>query len=82
MAGQLDVRLYVMLRDSNDRLEVKLKNYKMIGLGNEFLTVRALKRSIDGALGPHGAWLLAPYSDLPWQLRFEHGFGRIGDADG
>lgn len=63
--GQLKVRLYVMLRESNDRLKAKLKNYKMIGLGNEFLTVRALKRSIDGALGPHGAWLLAPYSDLP-----------------
>jgi predicted amidohydrolase YtcJ len=65
LAGQLNVRLYVMIRESNDRLEAKLKNYKMIGLGNEFLTVRALKRSIDGALGPHGAWLLAPYSDLP-----------------
>ena len=49
-----------MLRESNNRLEVKLKNYKMIGLGKEFLTVRALKRSIDGALGPlkPGCWLL------------------------
>lgn len=37
----------------------------MIGVGNGFLTVRAIKRSIDGALGPHGAWLLAPYEDLP-----------------
>jgi len=24
-----------------------------------------IKRSIDGALGPHGAWLLQPYDDLP-----------------
>jgi predicted amidohydrolase YtcJ len=29
------------------------------------LTVRAIKRGIDGALGPHGAWLLEPYEDLP-----------------
>jgi predicted amidohydrolase YtcJ len=27
--------------------------------------VRAIKKSIDGALGPRGAWLLAPYSDKP-----------------
>jgi predicted amidohydrolase YtcJ len=29
------------------------------------LTVRAIKRQIDGALGPHGAWLLEPYLDMP-----------------
>src|SRR5205085_2459488 len=33
--------------------------------GNNYLTVRAIKRAIDGALGPHGAWLLEPYEDLP-----------------
>jgi predicted amidohydrolase YtcJ len=27
--------------------------------------VRAIKRQIDGALGSNGAWLLAPYADLP-----------------
>jgi predicted amidohydrolase YtcJ len=27
--------------------------------------VRAIKRAIDGALGPRGAWLLEPYSDKP-----------------
>jgi predicted amidohydrolase YtcJ len=62
---KLPVRLYVMIRDSNDRMEGRLKNYRMIGHGDNFLTVRALKRSIDGALGPHGAWLLMPYSDMP-----------------
>lgn len=65
IAGKLPVRLYVMIREENDRLEAKLKNYKIIGLGNEHLTVRALKRSIDGALGPHSAWMLAPYEDMP-----------------
>ena len=63
--GKLGVRLWVMIRDDNDRMRGRLSNYKMIGFGNEFLTVRALKRSIDGALGPHGAWLLGPYEDLP-----------------
>jgi predicted amidohydrolase YtcJ len=64
-SNQLPVRLYVMIREENARLEAKLKHYKMIGIGNQFLTVRAIKRSIDGALGPHGAWLLEPYQDLP-----------------
>lgn len=64
-SGKLGVRLWVMVRDSNDRMKQFLPRYKMIGAANDFLTVRAVKRSIDGALGPHGAWLLAPYSDLP-----------------
>ncbi len=63
--GKLGVRLWVMIRDNNERMEGQLAKYKMIGYGNEFLTVRALKRSIDGALGAHGAWLLAPYVDMP-----------------
>ena len=62
---RLPIRLWVMIRDNNQRLEALLPRYKMIGHANDFLTVRAVKRSIDGALGPHGAWLLAPYSDLP-----------------
>ncbi|HMO91986.1 MAG TPA: amidohydrolase [Pirellulaceae bacterium] len=63
--GDLKVRLYVMIRESNDMLSAQLSRYKMIDYANQFLTVRALKVSIDGALGPHGAWLLAPYEDLP-----------------
>ena len=37
----------------------------MIDYGNGHLTVRAIKRSIDGALGSRGAWLLEPYADKP-----------------
>ena len=62
---KLRVRLWVMVRDSNRALEANLGRYKMVGYGGDFLTVRAIKRSIDGALGAHGAWLLAPYDDLP-----------------
>jgi len=43
----------------------KLAQYKMIDYGNGHLTVRAIKRSIDGALGSRGAWLLEPYADKP-----------------
>ena len=64
-SGHLRVRLWVMVREGNDRLARDLARYRTIGLGNNMLTVRAIKRSIDGALGPHGAWLLQPYDDLP-----------------
>ena len=37
----------------------------MVDYGNGHLTVRAIKRSIDGALGSRGAWLLEPYADKP-----------------
>lgn len=65
LGGQLPVRLYVMVRDVPAAIEARMPALRSVGLGNEFLTVRALKRSIDGALGPHGAWLLAPYADHP-----------------
>jgi predicted amidohydrolase YtcJ len=64
-AGRLGLRLWVMLRSDNDELERRIDDYRIDGAADDHLTVRALKRSIDGALGTHGAWLLAPYSDLP-----------------
>ncbi len=64
-AGQLKVRLWVMVRAGNGELARRLPEYRLTGVGNHHLTVRAIKRSIDGALGAHGAWLLAPYEDLP-----------------
>jgi predicted amidohydrolase YtcJ len=63
--GKLGVRLYVMASASNDQLRERLSEYRIIGMGNNHLTVRSIKRLIDGALGPHGAWLLEPYTDLP-----------------
>ncbi|MEO6596567.1 MAG: amidohydrolase [Planctomycetota bacterium] len=63
--GQLGVRLWVMIRSSDTQLERNLPGYRMVDVGDHFLTVRALKRSIDGALGSRGAWLLEPYSDSP-----------------
>ncbi len=63
--GKLPVRLWVMVRDGNESLARRLPEYRTVGVGNGHLTVRAIKRSLDGALGPHGAWLLEPYDDLP-----------------
>jgi predicted amidohydrolase YtcJ len=90
-AGTLPVRLYVMVRgESEARMDSLLDRYRMQGFGNGYLTVRSIKRQIDGALGSNGAWLLAPYADLPRstglaleqpaslqriaELAFRHGF--------
>lgn len=63
--GKLGVRLWVMIRQGNDALRENLAKYRMIDYAGGFLTVRGIKHSIDGALGPRGAWLLEPYSDQP-----------------
>ena len=63
--GKLGIRLWVMINEDNERLREHLAEYKILGLGNYHLTVRAVKRFMDGALGSHGAWLLDPYTDLP-----------------
>jgi predicted amidohydrolase YtcJ len=69
--GALDLRLWVMLRDTNDKLAEALPRLRMVGYGGGFLTVRAIKHALDGALGSHGAWLLEPYTDLPTSTGFE-----------
>src|ERR1019366_3640491 len=57
--------VWMMLGASNQELVSNLDRYRMIGVGGDFFTVRAIKRAMDGALGPRGAWLLAPYTDKP-----------------
>jgi predicted amidohydrolase YtcJ len=56
------LRLWMMLRAPNARLQPILTRPPQV---DEFLTVRAIKRMIDGALGSRTAWMLAPYADLP-----------------
>src|SRR5262249_53463213 len=64
--GKLKLRLHVMVRgESHDRMRELLPKYRLVGHGNNRLTVRAIKCMVDGALGSHGAWLFAPYDDLP-----------------
>ncbi len=59
--GALQVRMWVMLSGGGDA--ETLQAQRVIGYGDDMLTVRAVKMSIDGALGSRGAWLLEPYSD-------------------
>ncbi len=63
--GELRIRLSLMLREPNAVIEPELDRLRVIGAGNGFLTIRGIKRWIDGALGSHGAWLLEPYTDMP-----------------
>lgn len=90
--GNLALRLWVMVSsdENSELLEQNLSRYRIVDGTDNFLTVRAIKRVIDGALGSHGAWLLEPYADLPTssglntasieemqrtaQIAVEHGF--------
>jgi predicted amidohydrolase YtcJ len=63
--GKLGLRLWVMIRDSNERMTQRLAAYRLVDGYRKHLTVRAIKHTLDGALGSRGAWLLEPYSDLP-----------------
>ncbi len=60
--GKMRVRLWMMVREYDP---AALAANRVIGYGNNRLTVRAIKITADGALGSRGAWLLEPYSDLP-----------------
>ncbi len=64
-AGELDLRLWIMLSDDNQTLAAELPGFQIHRSGEGYLTVGGIKRLADGALGSHGAWLLQPYSDLP-----------------
>lgn len=64
--GNLPVRLWMAFEEQAADMEGRLADYRMVGYGNNFLTVRAIgEKVLDGALGTHGGWLLEPYSDLP-----------------
>jgi predicted amidohydrolase YtcJ len=64
--GALPVRYYMMVRtQTNEEMDELLPHYRTVAEGNDFLTIRSIKRQMDGALGSHGAWLLEPYVDLP-----------------
>ncbi|MCH8245468.1 MAG: amidohydrolase [Bacteroidetes bacterium] len=64
-AGELPVRLYVMARWDANTMADRIEDLYMVGYGDNHLTIRSIKQSLDGALGSHGAWLLEPYDDMP-----------------
>jgi predicted amidohydrolase YtcJ len=64
-AGRLHTRLYVMLRMPLPRLEPFFAKGPDTGGRDPKVIVRAIKISMDGALGSRGAAMLEPYSDEP-----------------
>lgn len=64
-SGELDLRLWIMISGRADGLKEKAATFPRIGIGDNFLTIRAIKGYMDGALGAFGAWLLEPYEDKP-----------------
>jgi predicted amidohydrolase YtcJ len=63
--GKLNIRHWLMVREDNTALRSHANVFPIINEGNGFLTVKAVKVSLDGALGSYGAWLLEPYTDRP-----------------
>jgi len=62
--GALGVRMWVMIRQSpNSTFAAKLPQYRTIDHADGHFTVRAIKKVMDGALGPRTAWMLQPYAD-------------------
>jgi predicted amidohydrolase YtcJ len=65
-SGELGIRLWLMIREPNDVIRENIAEYTPLQrVGDGFLTVGGIKRTIDGALGSRGAWLLEPYADSP-----------------
>ena len=65
-ADSLDLRLYMMVRESCAELAAgSLDGLPWVGIGRSGFTVRAIKTELDGALGSYGAWLLDDYADKP-----------------
>jgi predicted amidohydrolase YtcJ len=62
--GKLPLRVWMMLREDANRLAADMPKYRVVNYGDKRFTVRAIKRTLDGALGSRGAWMLEPYADL------------------
>ena len=63
--NKLNIRHWLMVREDNATLRAHANVFPVVNEGNGFLTVKAVKVSLDGALGSYGAWLLEPYTDRP-----------------
>ena len=63
--GDLKLRVWAMVSATLPNLAEVLPAERVVGYGENRLTVRAIKAYSDGALGSRGAWLLDPYEDDP-----------------
>lgn len=59
------VRIYAAIGGTGATWDYFLKEGPLVNYGKNFLTIRAIKLYIDGALGSRGAALVEPYSDDP-----------------
>jgi predicted amidohydrolase YtcJ len=62
--GRLGVRLWVMIGEGNEALKQGADAFPVIGEADQMITVRGIKRYMDGAVGSHSAWFLEPYIDV------------------
>ena len=63
--NKFPLRVYAAIDGPGELWNKMKKEGKLIGYGDNKLTIRALKIYIDGALGSRGAALIEPYSDDP-----------------
>jgi hypothetical protein len=61
--NKLAIRHWLMVRDGIAGLKKNQSVFPIQQIGNGHLSVKAIKVSLDGALGSYGAWLLDSYSD-------------------
>lgn len=62
---RLTARIYAMIHGTGKDFDIISRHGPLIGYGDDYLTVRAVKLYADGALGSRAAALLAPYSNDP-----------------
>lgn len=60
---KMQIRHWVMVREGINALQQNASIFPIMDEGNAHFTVKAIKVSLDGALGSYGAWLLEPYAD-------------------
>lgn len=69
-AGEFPFRINAIPRvwNSGTILDEILQRGPIVGYGNNRLTMRGVKLSIDGALGSRGAAMMQPYEDEPYNM--------------
>ena len=63
--NKFPIRVYAAIDEPGELWERLKKEGKLVGYGNNRLTIRTMKLYVDGALGSRGAALIEPYTDDP-----------------
>src|SRR5687767_16014744 len=67
--GKIKLRVYKMIRGPGPDTDTLIARGASLGEFDGRFTVRAIKVSIDGALGCRGAGMIYPYSEDVWRIR-------------